>query len=57
MKVKVWKVIKKGTGDSFMIEAPSKRIAKWGAANVYNYTYVSFLTSKDFIAKRYHYMP
>lgn len=57
MKTKVWKVTLKENGEHFLVEAPSKRIAKWCAANVYMNDYCVVKSAKDFTAKRYHYMP
>ena len=36
-----------------MVDAPSKRIAKWCGANLYNNEYFTFLSDKDMIAERF----
>lgn len=38
---------------SYLVDAPSKRIAKWCGANLFNHEYVDSLTAKDMKAKRY----
>ena len=55
MKVKVYRVEpKKNTnGVFYMVDAPSKRIAKWCGANLFNNEYIAFLSAKDMIAKRF----
>ena len=55
MKVKVYRVVpKKHSNDVFYaVDAPSKRIAKWCGANMYNNDYFSFLSAKDMIAERF----
>ena len=55
MKVKVYRVVpKKNTnGVSYMVDAPSKRIAKWCGANLFNNEYIAFLSAKDMIAERF----
>lgn len=55
MKVKVYKVVTKENpnGIFYMVGAPSKRIAKWCGANIFNYEHVTFLSAKDMIAKRF----
>lgn len=55
MKVKVYRVVpkKNQNGVFYMVDAPSKRIAKWCGANMYNNDYFSFLSAKDMIAERF----
>lgn len=45
MKVKVYRVWIRD--EWYLVDAPSKRIAKWCAANLYNHDYVDFMTAKD----------
>ena len=45
MKVKVYRVWIKN--ESYLVDAPNKRIAKWCAANLYNHDYVDFKSAKD----------
>lgn len=55
MKVKVYKVYPKDNLDSwYLVDAPSKRIAKWCGAAILNNTYFTFLTAKDVVAERWH---
>lgn len=52
-KVKVYKVYPKNNPDLYyLVEAPSRRIAKWCGANILNTEYVTFLAAKDMVAKR-----
>ena len=55
MKVKVYKVVPKHnpSGIYYIVDAPSKRIAKWCGANLYNYNYSAFLSDKGMIAERF----
>ena len=55
MKVKVYRIVpkKNQNGVFYMVDAPSKRIAKWCGANMYNNDYFSFLSAKDMIAERF----
>ena len=58
MKVKVYKVeLKHLTGDEdtfyYYVDAPSKRIAKWCGAALYNNEYMTFLSAKDMKATRF----
>ena len=55
MKVKVYRVVPKkhSNGVFYMVDAPSKRIAKWCGANMYNNDYFGFLSAKDMIAERF----
>jgi hypothetical protein len=53
-KVKVYKAYPKNNPDLwYLVDAPSKRIAKWCGAAILNNTYASFLIAKDMIAKRW----
>lgn len=54
MKLKVYKVWVKGDPDNwYLVDAPSKRIAKWCGANLHNNTYMpADKVAKDVIAKR-----
>lgn len=36
-----------------MVDAPSKRIAKWGGANLFNNEYIDSLSAKDMVAERF----
>lgn len=55
MNVKVYRVVPKENpnGVSYLIDAPSKRIAKWCGANLFNDEYIAFLAAKDMIAERF----
>lgn len=55
MKVKVYRVAPKenSNGISYLVDAPSKRIAKWCGANLFNNEYISFLAAKDMVAERF----
>ena len=55
MKVKVYRVApkKNQNGVFYMVDAPSKRIAKWCGANLFNNEYIDFLSAKDMIAERF----
>lgn len=60
MKVKVYRVEPKENpkGVYYMVDAPSKRIAKWCGANLYDNDlydneYTTFSSAKDMIAKRF----
>lgn len=55
MKVKVYRVVQKKNqnGVFYMVDAPSKRIAKWCGANLFNNEYIDFLSAKDMIAERF----
>ena len=54
MKVKVYRVVPKKNPNIayYMVDAPSKRIAKWCGANLYNSEVFAFLSAKDMIAER-----
>ena len=55
MKVKVYRVAPKENpnGISYLVDAPSKRIAKWCGANLFNNEYISFLAAKDMVVERF----
>ena len=55
MKVKVYQVVPKKNPDSvsYLVDAPSKRIAKWCGANLFNNEYIAFLAAKDMVAERF----
>ncbi len=51
-KVKVYKIYPKNNPDLwYLVDAPSKRIAKWCGAAVLNNTYAVFLAAKDMKAE------
>lgn len=55
MKVKVYRVVPKKNIDGifYMVDAPSKRVAKWCGANLVNNEYFAFLSAKDMVAERF----
>jgi hypothetical protein len=54
MKVKVYKVYPKNNPDLwYLVDAPSKRIAKWCGAAIVNNEYACFLTAKDMKVERF----
>jgi hypothetical protein len=54
MKVKVYKVYPKNNPDLwYLVDAHSKRIAKWCGAAIVNNEYACFLTAKDMKAERW----
>ena len=56
MRVKKYEVSYKddcGRTHTYWVEAPSKRIAKWCVAAIFNHEYFASLTAKDIKAKRY----
>lgn len=55
MKVKVYSVVPKENpkGVFYVVDAPSKRIAKWCGANLYNNEYFVFCSARDMIAERF----
>jgi len=56
MKVKVYKVsLKKDHSIWYLVDAPSKRIAKWCGAALYNNEYMGFRTNKDMEVERFTY--
>jgi len=60
-KVKVYRavvtVVNKTSGmeyeDEYLVDAPNKLIAKWAAANIYNYEYAGFATADNVKVKRF----
>jgi hypothetical protein len=53
-KVKVYKVYPKNNPDMWhLVDAPSKRIAKWCGTGILNNTYCGFLQAKDMKAERW----
>ena len=53
-KIKVYKVYPKNNPDLwYLVDAPSKRIAKWCGAAILNNTYCVTLVAKDMVAKRW----
>ncbi len=54
MKTKVYRVsLKKNPSIYYLVDAPSRRIAKWCGANLYNHEYIDFYTDKDMTVKRF----
>lgn len=54
MRVKIYRVsLKKDPSIYYLVDAPSRRIAKWCGANLYNHEYVAFCTAKDMAVKRF----
>ena len=54
MKVKVYKVwVKDHPSICYYVDAPSKRIAKWCGANLYNNEYAVFATAKNIKVERF----
>jgi hypothetical protein len=54
VKVKVYKVYPKDRTDLwYLVDAPSKRIAKWCGAAILNNVYTVFLTAKDMVAENW----
>ena len=56
MKVKVYKVrlrYKCQDDTTYFVDAPSKRIAKWCGANLFNHEFMSFCKAKDMRAVRF----
>lgn len=53
-KVKVYKVYPKNNPDLWnLVDAPSRRVAKWCGTAILNNTYSVFLSAKDMIAERW----
>ena len=51
-KVKVYKVYPKDNPDLYyMVDAPSRRVAKWCGAAIINNDYASFLSARDMKAE------
>lgn len=56
MKVKVYKVsLKEDPTIWYFVDAPSKRVAKWCGAALYNNEYLGFHTNKDMKVERFKY--
>ncbi len=56
-KIKVYKVYPKNNPDLwYLVDAPSKRIAKWCGAAILNNTYCNFLAAKHMKAERFEYV-
>ena len=56
-KVKVYKVYPKDNPDLwYLVDAPSKRIAKWCGAAILNNTYACFRAAKHMKAERFEYI-
>lgn len=56
MKVKVYKVsLKEDPSIWYFVDAPSRRIARWCGAALYNYEYTGFRTAKDIKVERFKY--
>ena len=54
MKVKVYRVWPKNNPDLwYLVDAPSKRIAKWCGTAIANNEHVTFLKAKDMVARRF----
>ena len=54
MKVKVYKAYPKDNPDLwYLVDAPTKRIAKWCGAAILNSTYCNFLAAKHMVAERF----
>lgn len=53
-KIKVYRVYPKDKPELwYLVDAPSKRIAKWCGAAILNNTYFTFLAAKDVVAERW----
>ena len=56
MKIKVYRVsLKKDTDMYYFVDAPSRRVAKWCGAAIYNHEYAAFASAKDMSVKRFKY--
>ena len=56
MKVKVYKVsLKEDPSIWYLVDAPSKRVARWCGAALYNNEYLGFRTHKDMKVERFTY--
>ena len=54
MKIKVYRVyLKDDPSVYYLVEAPSKRIARWCGAACFINEYAGFRTAKDMIAERF----
>lgn len=55
-KIKVYKVYPKNNPDLwYMVDAPTKHIAKWCGAAILNNIYCGFLAAKDMVAENWKY--
>lgn len=55
-KAKVYKVYPKNNSEIYyLVDAPSKRIARWCGAAIMNNEYACFLTAKDMVAEKFIY--
>ena len=55
-KVRVYKVYPKNNPDLwYLVDAPTKRIARWCGTAILNNTYCMFLVAEDMIAERFKY--
>lgn len=55
-KVKVYKVYPKNNPDLwYLVDAPSRYVAKWCVAAILNNTYAGFLAAKDMKVERWKY--
>ena len=56
MKVKVYRVsLKEDPNIWYFVDAPSKRVAGWCGAALYNNEYAGFRTNKDMKVERFKY--
>jgi hypothetical protein len=56
MKVKVYKVsLKKDPSIWYLVDAPSKRVARWCGIACYDQNYVGFLSPKDMKVEKFTY--
>lgn len=53
MKIKTWVCYINNSTEWYFVYAPSRRIAKWCAANIYNNSYAAFKTAKDVKVERF----
>ena len=55
MKTKTWVCYINNSSERYYVDAPSRRVAKWSAANIYNNNYAAFKTAKDVKVERFKY--
>ena len=56
MRIKVYKVsLKEDPNIYYFVDAPSKRVARWCGAALYNNEYMGFRTNKDMKVGRFTY--
>ena len=56
MRVKVYRVsLKEDPNIWYFVDAPSKRVAKWCGAALYNNEYMGFRAPKDMMVERFKY--